>query len=336
MMIEEKLDISLAKDHLRFIEELKYFDENWDFKDCKCKFEYKDNSLIFDKSKSIILDTQAIIYIMCLDNFIMYIGTNGKFSGLENYATGGSDSNRTYKRIRLELKNIGKSVKSRVKIFCARIKSDKSNSIGEFYKLKIQDIFTKRFNYKTEWNERWKSGSNYAIKKYSNVKYSEIRKNLRNKNIKIKLEKSLQEDREQEIKNNTGYFKENIRSFEVKKEALKLAKNKCYFEDKFACQNNYFLRKNMIIDENTNYLEVHHIIPMALEKSKELHLKNLDVVENTVCLCSNCHNKLHYGENEIVFYMLDILYNEKIKHLKYSDLDIGLENLKEIYVGYKW
>lgn len=165
---------------------------------------------------------------------------------------------------------------------------------------------------------------------------TKIKKLLETKEFSDNLEKNLKEDREQEIKSNIGYYQDDPRSLKIKKEALKLAQNRCYFEDKFGCKNNYFLRKNTIVEENTNYLEVHHIIPMALGKSEELQLQKLDVVENTVCLCSNCHNKLHYGKTLIVSEMLEILYKEKIENLKYSDLDIGLENLKQIYEKYKW
>lgn len=45
-----------------------------------------------------------------------------------------------------------------------------------------------------------------------------------------------------------------------------------------------FLRKS----DNTPYLEVHHIIPLA-ERGK-------DVVENAVALCPNCHRRMHYGQ----------------------------------------
>lgn len=90
------------------------------------------------------------------------------------------------------------------------------------------------------------------------------------------------------------------------------------------------------MDENRNYLEVHHILPIAMEKIERCGLKNLDTVENTVCLCGNCHNRLHYGDKEVVEEMLEFLYTEKIKKLENHTLDIGLENLKEIYLGYKW
>lgn len=44
-----------------------------------------------------------------------------------------------------------------------------------------------------------------------------------------------------------------------------------------------FLRKS----DNTPYLEVHHLIPLA--KGGD------DTVENAVALCPNCHRKMHFG-----------------------------------------
>ena len=54
------------------------------------------------------------------------------------------------------------------------------------------------------------------------------------------------------------------------------------------------------------YLEGHHIIQM--ENSK-FFKNSLDVVENVIPLCPNCHCKLHNAESKEVIKMLDIIYS---------------------------
>lgn len=62
----------------------------------------------------------------------------------------------------------------------------------------------------------------------------------------------------------------------------------------------YFRNRN-----GKNYLEGHHII--QIENSK--FFKNtLDVVENMIPLCPNCHSKIHNAESKEVVKMLDVIY----------------------------
>ena len=42
------------------------------------------------------------------------------------------------------------------------------------------------------------------------------------------------------------------------------------------------------------YTEPHHLIPMAYQDRFDY---SIDIEENIVSLCSNCHNEIHYGEN---------------------------------------
>jgi len=57
---------------------------------------------------------------------------------------------------------------------------------------------------------------------------------------------------------------------------------------------------------------------------------SLDVEENIVSLCSNCHNNLHYGRDYEV--ILNKLYDERIDHLIKVGLHIKFEDLLEMYV----
>ncbi|HBR4534400.1 TPA: HNH endonuclease, partial [Klebsiella pneumoniae] len=44
-----------------------------------------------------------------------------------------------------------------------------------------------------------------------------------------------------------------------------------------------------LINGDTPYLEVHHVIPLSLSGA--------DTISNCVALCPNCHRALHYSQN---------------------------------------
>ena len=50
--------------------------------------------------------------------------------------------------------------------------------------------------------------------------------------------------------------------------------------------------------DGTQYMESHHIVPMAMQHDAKKHNKRivLDRVENIVCLCPNCHRQIHHGD----------------------------------------
>ncbi|MGL6057870.1 MAG: HNH endonuclease [Culicoidibacterales bacterium] len=77
-----------------------------------------------------------------------------------------------------------------------------------------------------------------------------------------------------------------------------------------------------------NYTESHHLIPMAVQEDFEY---SLDVEENVVSLCSNCHNCLHYGADESREEYLDKLFDKRKVMLEKVGLEIELEALKKYY-----
>ena len=83
-----------------------------------------------------------------------------------------------------------------------------------------------------------------------------------------------------------------------------------------------FIRKN----SDKPYTEPHHLIPMAY--SDEFSV-SLDVEENIVSLCSNCHNLIHYGEDARI--LLEQLYEERKEALERAGISITLERLLSMY-----
>jgi len=78
-----------------------------------------------------------------------------------------------------------------------------------------------------------------------------------------------------------------------------------------------------------NYVEGHHVIPMAAQENFEY---SIDVPENIVALCPNCHRKVHLAKTETRLKIVEKLFNI-INKRKLSDrkIKITLDELKEYY-----
>ena len=85
-----------------------------------------------------------------------------------------------------------------------------------------------------------------------------------------------------------------------------------------------FIRKN----SGKNYTEPHHLVPMAFSEQFNV---SLDVEENIVSLCSNCHNQIHYGADADK--LIEKLYEERKDALASVGIIITLEQLLSMY-GY--
>lgn len=85
-----------------------------------------------------------------------------------------------------------------------------------------------------------------------------------------------------------------------------------------------FIRKA----SNKKYTEPHHLVPMAFSDEYDV---SLDVEENIVSLCSNCHNQIHYGKEADM--LLRKLYQERKDVLENVGIVITLEQLLSMY-GY--
>ena len=76
------------------------------------------------------------------------------------------------------------------------------------------------------------------------------------------------------------------------------------------------------------YMEGHHLIPMKYQDRFE---NSLDVEANIVCLCVNCHKKLHHGILEDKISLLNNLYKQRIVRLQRCGVDITKAELIELY-----
>ena len=56
------------------------------------------------------------------------------------------------------------------------------------------------------------------------------------------------------------------------------------------------------------YMEPHHLIPMSLTDYFNV---DLDREQNIFSLCSNCHNRIHYGTKEDVKILITKLFSSR-------------------------
>lgn len=314
------LDSDKKKQHEEFLRDFTYAGEYY------C---YDDNTLEFKESHELIVRREKSkrkisgYYAICVDSEIKYIGeskvdVDNKFTS--SYKTGGSKSkksqdNSTYKIIN---KNIKKMIceNKHVATYFIECEVNKANDHRE----RFNDIFDKY----PDWD-----------RKNSKRTFKEVFKQFTEAD-KQTFREAIEEDRKEEVNQQRKITDTSLkpkRNPQERIKALEQSGDKCAL-DGFkgqACVT--FVRRNITPGISEKYLEAHHLIPFYIDsKKKELNLKgNLDVAENMVCLCSNCHNKIHYGKYEEVFPMLEALYKQRIKDLKSKNLNISKENLLDLY-----
>lgn len=158
------------------------------------------------------------------------------------------------------------------------------------------------------------------INKCNEFQDEQLNKSINNSSIVIS--QPFEYSNNKIIKPNASYTAKGVKYYKRDRlkaqNALNHANYKCEINDKHFT----FLRKS----DSLPYTEAHHLIPMAYQDDFQY---SLDVEENIVSLCSNCHNEIHYGINAKV--LLTKLYYQRIELLKAKGLDISLEKLLEYY-----
>ncbi len=117
-------------------------------------------------------------------------------------------------------------------------------------------------------------------------------------------------------KNGTKYYPTDPN----KKEMAKKKANYC-------CEYNNEHVPFVSTTNKRNFVEGHHLIPMAYQDDFE---KNLDVLSNIVSLCPNCHRAIHHSidkEN-----LLKKLYEERKDRLVNQEIIITFDELKNMYM----
>ncbi|MDR2962295.1 MAG: HNH endonuclease [Bacteroidales bacterium] len=106
------------------------------------------------------------------------------------------------------------------------------------------------------------------------------------------------------IQDNEDIVTDKKRRKNIKYQSIERYGEICYM-DYCNCESDIHKRMYFKNKNGKTYLEGHHIIQM--ENSK-FFKNSLDVIENMIPLCPNCHSKIHNAENKEVVKMLDVIY----------------------------
>lgn len=77
------------------------------------------------------------------------------------------------------------------------------------------------------------------------------------------------------------------------------------------------------------FVEAHHLIPMEFQADFKF---SIDIPENILVLCPNCHRKFHHGTDLERSKLLQEFLNERVGPLKVRGISVDLEKL-EVYYG---
>jgi 5-methylcytosine-specific restriction protein A len=98
---------------------------------------------------------------------------------------------------------------------------------------------------------------------------------------------------------------------------------------KFRCEINpdhtTFINKKT----HKQYMEAHHLIPMSKQWAFEF---DIDVPENILCLCPNCHKEIHLAEDDQKREILQQAFNLKKDALPKRGISIDFEALCAFYL----
>ncbi len=80
---------------------------------------------------------------------------------------------------------------------------------------------------------------------------------------------------------------------------------------------------------NENFVEAHHLVPM--EKQGEFNV-SLDVPENILSLCPNCHSMFHHSHGSDISTLLSHFLEQRKQGLEERGIHIDLDKLEGFYV----
>ena len=104
------------------------------------------------------------------------------------------------------------------------------------------------------------------------------------------------------------------------KNALVAAEYKCEFDP----THTTFVNKK----SGRQYMEAHHLIPMRKQGSFEF---DIDVPENILCLCPNCHRKIHLATDSERRIVLEIAYEKKKDALPSRGIEMTYKSFLRLY-----
>ena len=145
---------------------------------------------------------------------------------------------------------------------------------------------------------------------------------LRNSSLEGPVEDFVYSGKPQEVR--PFMIRDGVKIYPRDRQAAVYALAKAHFLCEVDKDHLSFIRKN----SDKPYTEPHHLIPLAFQDRFEV---SLDVEENIVSLCSNCHNEIHYGADADK--LIKKLFTERCADLKQAGIDVSPHDVLAMY-GY--
>lgn len=76
------------------------------------------------------------------------------------------------------------------------------------------------------------------------------------------------------------------------------------------------------------FTEAHHFVPLSLQAKFEV---NLDVIENVISLCPNCHRAMHFASADEKQRLIEFFYHKRVDALKSAGINVTEEEVCKIY-----
>jgi 5-methylcytosine-specific restriction protein A len=118
------------------------------------------------------------------------------------------------------------------------------------------------------------------------------------------------------VSNNSSSFK---RDPNVAAEALKRAS--------YSCENDP-THTTFITSFGHQFMEAHHLIPMGAYDNFEF---DIDVPENVICLCPNCHRAFHHSKMEVRAKLIEKFLTLRLSKIGSRGISIDFFSLKQLY-----
>lgn|SRR5699024_6325384 len=116
----------------------------------------------------------------------------------------------------------------------------------------------------------------------------------------------------------------NLRIYPRNINESRKAKMKANWQCEFDRSHQTFISKS----DHNNYMESHHLIPMSHQDFFEY---TIDFADNIICLCPNCHRKIHHATDEEITDMISLFYNKRRNIYPEYGINIDLDALLTIY-----
>lgn len=95
------------------------------------------------------------------------------------------------------------------------------------------------------------------------------------------------------------------------------------------CENDESHLTFISAKSGNQFMEAHHLIPMEFQDEFE---PSIDVPQNIISLCPNCHRAFHNSEDTIRRELINRFYEKRVSLLKEREVEINLETLIRYYL----